>query len=197
MDNTSPSRFPNELDVLAEFVSVLDSLNIPYALGGSMAGSVYGKVRFTENADITVEPFLEAAEALVERLSPAFYVSRQAVCQALNERSSFNVIHIAAAFKIDVFIRNETPFQKDLLLRRRQVSIPGLSQPVWAVSPEDILLLKLSWYQQGGEVSDKQWNDILGLLEVQKDKLNLTQLRRWAVELGVIQLLDKALTQAK
>lgn len=98
-------------------------------------------------------------------------------------------------FKIDVFVRNETPFQKQLLLHRRQVSIPGLSQAVWAVSPEDILLLKLDWYNQAGRVSEKQWNDILGLIEIQKDHLNLMELRRWASELGTSQLLEKARRQ--
>jgi hypothetical protein len=193
MENSS--NFPTELDALAAFLVILDDLKIVYALGGSMASSVYGKVRFTEDADITVEPFPAAVDMLIQRLTPAFYVSRDAVIGALTRRSSFNVIYIATVFKIDVFVRNETPFQKQLLLHRRQVSIPGLSRTVWAVSPEDILLLKLDWYNQAGRVSEKQWNDILGLIEMQKDRLNLMELRRWASELGTSQLLEKALHQ--
>jgi hypothetical protein len=193
MENSS--NFPTELDALAAFLAILDDLKIVYALGGSMASSVYGKVRFTEDADITVEPFPAAVDMLIQRLTPAFYVSREAVIGALAQRSSFNVIYIATVFKIDVFVRNETPFQKQLLVRRRQVSIPGLSGAVWAVSPEDILLLKLDWYNQAGRVSEKQWNDILGLIEMQKDRLNLTELRRWAAELGTSELLEKALHQ--
>ncbi len=195
MENGRQKNFPTELDALAGFLAILDDLKIVYALGGSMAASVYGKVRFTEDADITVEPFPSTADTLVKRLAPDFYVSRPAVAQALAQRSSFNVIHIAAAFKIDVFVRNETLFQKQLLLRRRQVSIPGLSQTVWAVCPEDILLLKLDWYKQAGCVSEKQWNDILGLVDMQKDRLDLTELRRWADELGVRELLEKAWRQ--
>lgn len=187
------NNFPTELDALAAFLAILDDLQIIYALGGSMASSVYGKVRFTEDADITVEPFPSAIDAWIKRLSPDFYVSRQAVAEALVHRSSFNVIHIATVFKIDVFVRNETPFQKRLLLHRRQVAVPGLSRTVWAVCPEDIMLLKLDWYKQGGCVSEKQWNDILGLIDMQKDRLNLTELRRWAAELDVADLLEKAL----
>jgi hypothetical protein len=190
MENSS--NFPTELDALAAFLAILDDLKIVYALGGSMASSVYGKVRFTEDADITVEPFPAAVDMLIKRLTPAFYVSRDAVIGALAQRSSFNVIYIATVFKIDVFVRNESPFQKQLFLHRRQVSIPGLSRAVWAVSPEDILLLKLDWYNQAGRVSEKQWNDILGLIEMQKDWLNLTELGRWANELGVGELLEKA-----
>jgi hypothetical protein len=194
MENKPQTNSPAEWKALADLLAVLDELGIAYALGGSMASSVYGKVRFTEDADIAVEPFPSLADTLVKRLSPQFYVSLQAVQQAMIHRSSFNVIHVTAAFKIDVFIRNETPFQKQLLQRRRQVSIPGLSDTkVWAVCPENILLLKLDWYKQGGCTSQKQWNDILGLIAVQKDKLEMPQLTRWAKELKVLDLLEKAL----
>jgi hypothetical protein len=91
MENSS--NFPTELDALAAFLAILDDLKILYALRGSMASSVYGKVRFTEDADITVESFPAAVDILIKRLTPAFYVSRDAVIQALARRSSFNVIY--------------------------------------------------------------------------------------------------------
>jgi hypothetical protein len=194
MESKPQTNSPGELKALAVFLAILDELGIVYALGGSMACSVYGKVRFTEDADIAVEPFPSVVDTLLKKLSSDFYVSPQAVRQALTQRGSFNVIHIAAAFKIDVFIRNETPFQKQLLLRRKQVTIPALPDAkVWAVSPEDILLLKLNWYKQGGCTSEKQWNDILGLAAVQKDRLNISVLIHWADELGVRELLENVL----
>ncbi|MBM4102543.1 MAG: hypothetical protein FJ263_00630 [Planctomycetes bacterium] len=194
MENKPQTNSPGELKALADFLAILDELGIVYALGGSMACSVYGKVRFTEDADVTVEPFSSVADALVKKLSSNFYVSPQAVRQALIQRGSFNVIHIAAAFKIDAFIRNETPFQKQLLQRRRQVVIPALPDAkVWAVSPEDILLLKLDWYKQGGCTSEKQWNDILGLIGIQRNLLDQKKLLCWADELGVRELLEQAL----
>jgi hypothetical protein len=194
MENKPQINSPSEWKALADLLAVLDELGITYALGGSMASSVYGKVRFTEDADITVEPFPSLADTLVKKLSSNFYVSLQAIQQAIIHRGSFNAIHIAAAFKIDVFIRNETPFQKQLLQQRKQVSIPGSSDvKVWAVCPENILLLKLDWYKQGGCTSEKQWNDILGLLAVQKDRLDMSKLTHWANELKVLDLLEKAL----
>ena len=108
MENKPQNSFPNEWNALADLLKVLDEMQIAYALGGSMACSVYGKVRFTEDADITVEPFEPLVDTFVKKISPVFYVSLQAVQQAIIHRGSFNVIHIAAAFKIDVFIRNET-----------------------------------------------------------------------------------------
>jgi hypothetical protein len=191
-------NFQNELDALSSFLEILDRTGIAYAIGGSMASSVYGKVRFTEDADITIEPFSSIVmENLIQCLSSVFYVSRSAIQQAISMRTSFNVIHIATAFKIDCFVRNETPFQKRLLVRRKRVSIPGIAhQSVWAVCPEDILLLKLDWYHQGGCVSEKQWNDILGVLTIQKKSLNMADLKHWASELHLLSTLEVAIKEA-
>jgi hypothetical protein len=61
---------------------------------------------------------------------------------------------------------------------------------------EDTLLAKLDWYRLGGEVSERQWRDVLGILEVQAGSLDLDYLRKWAKELRVSDLLERALTQS-
>ena len=48
----------------------------------------------------------------------------------------------------------------------------------------------------GGEVSDRQWNDILGVLKVQGINLDMAYLRRWAANLSVTDLLERALVDA-
>lgn len=50
-----------------------------------MASSVYGKVRFTQDADITVEPFDEKAESFIEEIRQVFYISKEAVMQAIKK----------------------------------------------------------------------------------------------------------------
>ena len=84
---------PHELTVLEDFTNILDRLRIPYAIGGSMASSIYGKVRFTQDADITVEPFDNQAEQLSELLKPEYYVSDEAMYQALKEQKYECVQH--------------------------------------------------------------------------------------------------------
>ena len=65
------------------------------------------------------------------------------------------------------------------------------------VDTEDIILAKLEWYRLGNEISDRQWRDILGILKVQAGRLDLDYLRKWAVELKVADLLQRALIESE
>lgn len=173
-----------------ELVRVFDRLQILCALGGSMVSSIFGKPRFTEDADLVAEAFPGKERALTESLPSSYYVSLDAVEEAVRERSSFNVIHSASGFKIDVFIAKETPFEKSAFLRRRVAEIAGES--IHLVTPEDIILFKLKWHRLGGGVSDRQWNDILGVLQVQRDNLDNEYLKHWAERLGLTDALQRA-----
>jgi hypothetical protein len=48
----------------------------------------------------------------------------------------------------------------------------------------------------GDEVSDRQWRDILGVLKTREGELDLDYLRKWAKELKVTDLLDRALSES-
>src|SRR5439155_483148 len=142
--------------------------------------------RFTDDADLTVEPFAGRESEVVGRFGSEYYVSLPAVEQAVRERSSFNIIHPKSGFKIDIFVRKDRPFDKSAMDRRQQTELPGRAgQKLALVSPEDIVLFKLEWYRRGGEISDRQWSDLIGVLQVQGDVVDQTYLDRWAAELGV------------
>ena len=185
---------PQELLVLAEFAADLDELGIAYAIGGSVASSIYGQVRFTRDADVSVEPFKDRAEEFIQLLKPRYYISAQAVYQALSTAESFNVIHLETAFKIDVFVRADTDFQKQLFARRKSLRLSdSIDRDFSVVSPEDLVLLKLQWYRAGGCVSERQLTDVIGVLTIQQDKLDSNYLTKWAQTLGVLHLLKDAL----
>jgi len=187
---------PQELIILESFTDILEQLDIAYAIGGSVASSIYGRVRFTEDADITVEPFDNQADKLIELLSSDYYISKAAVYQALKQQGSFNVIHLDSAFKIDVFIRKDTAFEKQLIIRRKLLKLSDSIKKEFAVvSPEDIILLKLQWYRDGECSSQRQWDDVLGILTVQAGQLDLEYLNKWAAILGINELLDKAVSE--
>lgn len=181
------------LEALEHVIAVLVDLEIPYALGGSMASSMFGEPRFTEDADISVEPFAGKEPAFIARFDARYYVSLPAIQDALRRRASFNIIHTPSGFKIDVFVRKERDFEASVMSRRRTIPLAGVSgKSIAVVSPEDIVLLKLEWYRLGQETSDRQWRDILGVLKVQAGALDEAYLDRWAVELGVADLLARA-----
>lgn len=187
-----------DLEILKDFTDILESLGIAYGIGGSVASSIYGKVRFTQDADMTVEPFEDKAEEFFRLVSSDFYISSSAMQQALTQKSSFNVVHLESAFKIDVFIRKDTEFEKQILSRRNFMKLSDKLEKAFSiVSPEDIILLKLRWYQQTGCSSEKQWEDILSVLEVQKDKLDFGYLNKWAGILKIDRLLAEAISEAQ
>jgi hypothetical protein len=186
-----------ELEILKSLTEVLEQMDISYAIGGSMASSIYGKVRFTQDADITVEPFDNQADKLFEILKPQYYISKEAMYQALMQRRSFNIIHLESAFKIDIFIRKDTAFEKQLITRRRTLKLSdSLEKSFSVISPEDIILLKLQWYCDSGH-SERQWNDVVGILTTQREKLDFHYMRKWSDILGINELLEKVISESK
>lgn len=187
-----------EILTIRQFVEVLDQLDISYAIGGSIASSVYGQVRFTQDADMAVSSFQDKITEVCLLLKDQFYISEQAVQQAHRDHGSFNVIHLKTAFKIDVFVSANSPFQRQLIRRGRKIVLDtSIGKEFTLVSPEDVILLKLQWYQQGGEVSEKQWTDIQGVLVTQGERLDQPYLKDWAKQISVDELLEKAIQQSK
>ena len=176
-----------------EVVAALSRLDIPYAVGGSWASSMLGKMRFTHDADLTAEPFPGKEAELVASFGEDYYVSLSAVEDAVRRRSSFNIIHLPTNFKVDVFVRKDRAFDQSLMARRQARSLPDLPDTsLFVVTPEDIILLKLEWFRLGGEMSERQWNDVLGVFEIQGGRLDQAYLDHWAQVIGVADLLGRA-----
>ena len=60
-------------------------------------------------------------------------------------------------------------------------------------APEDIIIQKLVWFGSGGESSDRQWRDVLGVIKLQRNDRDLVDMRRWATDVGVLDLIDRAM----
>jgi hypothetical protein len=182
------------LQDFAEVARVLDRLSIPYALGGSMASSLWGISRNTVDADVTVEPFSGRELDLVTALGPDYYISELAIRQALRAKSSFNLINTMTGFKVDVFVRSDSPFEISAMARRIPLDIDG--QQVFVLSAEDVILFKLRWYRLGNEVSEQQWNDVVNVMKVRGPKLDRAYLDLWTKDLALDDLLTRALEEA-
>lgn len=178
-------------------VQAFDALRIPYFLGGSMASSVHGFYRATADADFVAAVRPHHAEALATLLRPAFYADIEAIRSAAAAGRSFNVIHLETLFKVDVFVAGMQPFHLMQFKRRvLQATGPDGKTTFYMASAEDTVLAKLQWYRDGGSVSDRQWNDVLGVLKVQGAALDRAYLREWAQELRLTDLLLRALAEA-
>ncbi len=177
---------------------VFEQLGVPYAVGGSLASSLHGVMRSTLDVDILADMQFEHIQPLVATLSKEFYADDEMMKDAIEHQSSFNLIHYETAFKVDVFIRKARAFDQMQLERRRtSVISTDPEQSIYVASPEDVILSKLDWYRTGGEVSERQWRDILGVLKTRAGELDVDYLRKWARELQVPDLLERALTEAK
>lgn len=184
--------------VLAQVASILEQRGINYVLVGSLASSMHGMYRSTADIDILADVKPDQVRPLLDALQDNFYVDEVAVRQAINRRGSFNAIHFDSVFKVDIFIPKADDFASQQLARRelRQIS-PDIEQKIYVATAEDTILAKLRWYREGQEVSDNQWSDVVGIIGAAGRPLDATYLCEWSEQLGVADLLERAMEQAR
>lgn len=184
------------LAVTLRVVEVLDALHVPYFIGGSLASAVHGVVRTTMDVDLVAAMQLEHVTPLVAQLGAAFYADETMIRDAVAHCGSFNLIHLDSMFKVDVFVYTGRPFERAQFERRVSQTLSQEPQrAAYVTTAEDIILAKLEWYRQGGELSERQWRDVVNVTKVQGETLDLDYLRRWAVQLHVGDLLERVLEE--
>lgn len=186
------------IQVTMQVVDVLEKLGIDYVIGGSLASALHGVARATMDSDIVANFKEEHVVPFVEALKSTFYVDDEMIRDAIRTNRSFNVVHLATLFKVDIFIAKDREFDRLQIGRRSSYLLSAeRNESAYVASAEDTILAKLEWYRMGDEVSDRQWKDILGVIKVQADSLDLEYLRRGANLLKVADLLEKALNAAR
>jgi hypothetical protein len=151
---------PEALVVTARVAELIERLGVPYLVGGSLASSLHGIPRATQDADLVASLTLAHVEPLCSDLEADFYVDREMARREEHVVSEEPVLRLCFA------------------------------------SAEDVILQKLSWFRDGGGVSERQWLDAVGVLRVQAARLESAYLRRWAAHLGVTDLLESAVREA-
>ncbi|GMV19412.1 MAG: hypothetical protein HS104_20915 [Polyangiaceae bacterium] len=182
--------------VVGLLVRAFDELGIRYVVGGSVASSVYGVPRSTQDVDVVAELFGKHVDPFVAALRDDFYVDADMIRDALARQSSFNVVHLKTMFKADVFVFKRDPWMTSEMNRARVETLDSEGGPLTVrfASPEDTLLHKLVWYRLGNEISERQWGDVRGIVEIQGERLDRGYLATWSGPLGVADLLERALS---
>lgn len=174
----------------------LDALGVQWAIGGSFASTIYGEPRATNDIDVVANLRAEHVTRFIATLGSDFYADEPMIRDAISARDSFNVIDERSVLKIDVFVPPPGPLGEGQLLRRRTLPLGEAGPSVFVLSPEDTILQKLRWFALGGQVSDRQWRDIVGVARLAPD-LDVTYLQDTATAAGLADLLGRALAEAK
>ena len=191
---------PSDLvETLAPVARALDSLGVRYFVGGSLASSARGIARASLDVDLVADLRTEHVQDFASRLRPAYYISEEAIRDAITDRSSFNLVHLETMMKVDVFVSRGRPWDAEALSRAQMEFLDegeeGTRFPV--ASAEDVVLAKLEWYRLGGERSDRQWSDVIGVLRTSAGTIDRHYLERHARALGVFDLLEKAFNEVQ
>jgi len=182
-------------DAFAPLRSALEQAGVRYAIGGSWASTAFGEPRFTNNFDILADFNHENLDRFLAALPKTFFADQDEARNAILQGRPFNAIYMPMAFKFDFFPARAFPLGIEELDRAVFLAGTGLSEaPAPFVTPEDILLAKLNWFKAGGEVSEVQWRDIQGIVRSRALTLDGEYLDRSARRLGILALLERALS---
>lgn len=191
----APDSLPEPVAVASLVAGRLTRIGVAYVIGGSFASSVHGEPRSTNDIDMVADLQHADIDRFVDAMSPDCYVSREAVAEAVPAGGAFNVIHMATAVKVDNFVAGSDAFDRERL--RRRIPVTFSSDPdsvtLFVDTAEDTVLRKLEWYRRGKESSERQWRDVVGIVETQGSRLDRDYLREWASNLGVSDLVERVL----
>jgi hypothetical protein len=175
---------------IASVTGTLEAHEVPYFVTGSLASSMHAEFRATNDIDIVADFGVVDLRALMRAFDADFFVDPEQAVTAVGHGQSFNLIHRTSYLKVD-FFPAVSAFNRVALERAERVVLGANGPAIRVATREDILLAKLWWYRLGGESSEQQRRDILGIIALNRDLLDHVYVNRWAAELGVPDLLDR------
>lgn len=170
-------------DLLRHVVGTVEILGIRYLVTGSVVTVFFGEPRFTNDIDVVVDLPPKRIAAFCRAFpEPEFYLSEEAVRQAVAQCGQFNIIHPASGLKVDVIIPPDTPFNRSRFARTTRVK-PADDYDASFASVEDVIIKKMEYYRNGG--ADKHLRDITGVLKISGDRVDHAYITDWASQLGL------------
>lgn len=192
----TPSDSLGAYEVALRVAAALDEIGVPYFLGGSLASSLQGEPRATNDIDLVIDMPTHQVAAFARALGLDFEVDEEPLVDAIEQRRSWNIYFLPLVMKVDLFQKGAGTFDDSEFTRRRRFELsPG--KALWVKSAEDSIVRKLLWFREGGSVSSHQWRDILEILRVSGATLEFPYLREWTSKLGLSELFERAQTEVR
>jgi len=182
----------NAIDIALKVAHALTTVGAEYFLGGSLASSLQGEPRATNDIDFVISLPLGKIAELAIALGQDFEVDTDTLREAVQRARCANAFYLPVVTKIDFFGRGYEPFDESEFSRRRKMIVTASGESLVVKSPEDTVLRKLLWFREGGEVSEKQWRDLVSVLHISGDKMDPSYLTGWASRLRITDLLERA-----
>ena len=184
-----------QYDLLKHLVNVFESLGIKYFITGSIASIFYGEPRFTNDIDVVADIEDVHIPGLL-KLFPKdeFYVSEDAIRDAINRQYQFNIIHPSSGLKIDVIIPKRDAFDKSRFERINRIS-PIQDTKANFASPEDVIIMKMRYYKEGE--SEKHLRDITSMLKISGDIIDKKYIKDWAEKLDLTDIWSSILERLR
>jgi hypothetical protein len=180
----------NERELLVDCLRRLNRTGVTYYLTGSMASNYWGIPRSTHDLDFVVQLPTASVRLIVQEFSDHFYIEEEAVRAAYEPPHQFNAIDTRSALKVDFWLAQNNPFDREMLLRRQHVTL--FAEPASIATAEDVILHKLLWNHI--TPSDRQLGDAAGIVAVQAEALDKDYLSKWAAKLNVVNELNRLLS---
>ena len=176
-----------QLEVLLNVTKTLNKKKIPYMLTGAYAVSFYGKPRTTHDIDLKVLISNPDVDTIYEAFKKDFYIDKDMINQAVTQENMFNIIHNETQTKIDFWLLRNDEF--DITRFKRKMKINIHNTPVFISTAEDMIIIKLCWYKESN--SQKHYEDIKGILEIQAGRLDMKYINKWAGHFSATDILTK------
>ena len=161
------------LHLLEKICEMMNTLGVPYMLSGSVAMNVYAEPRTTQDIDIIVEMLVEDVPNLIKLLGDGFYFAEDAMYDAIERKSMFNIIDYSSGMKVDFILRNNDFYEQFKFQNRKKATFEGVE--LWIISKEDLIISKIRWIQE--LESEKQKSDVRNLLST--EALNKEYVLKW------------------
>jgi hypothetical protein len=96
--------------VMLQVSEALESLGIPYFIGGSLATAVHGVARATMDVDLVADIHPDQIHSFLMALGESFFADEKMIRNSIHQGISFSLIHTETMFKVDIF-RSPNPTQ--------------------------------------------------------------------------------------